>query len=119
VHDVRACEIADEVRSIGQLVDDRPEVFHPCRERQRPRRRRIDGHQVRRDIRVVAPGAEQPIRLDCLASENGERWGDERDAKCGHAISTMSAPDRFLQRRSAKALAERRPLALKARATSM
>ena len=50
--------------------------------------RRVDGHQPRLDVRIVAPGAEQTVGLDGLAAENSKRWGDHRNLEAHCQISS-------------------------------
>jgi hypothetical protein len=85
VDDVGAPQLAEQQRPVDELRDDCADVFDACEVRQRPRGNRVDRDEPRVDIAVVAPRAQESIRLDCLAAEDAKRRGDERDAKGRHA----------------------------------
>ena len=84
MHDVRMSQLPHQERQVSHLVHACPQVFHPGGEPEASRRHRIDRHEPRVHVGVVAPGVEKTIGLNSLSPEDSERGGDERDAKSDH-----------------------------------
>ena len=95
MHDVRAPQLVEEHGPVGELRDNGADVLHAERGPQRTRRHRVDRHEPRADVRIVAPGAEETLGLHRLAAEDVHRRRDDGDVEAargrlGHLGSALS-----------------------------